>query len=105
MKKGLSKKAEEISLTLKQLAHPDRLMVLCHLLEGEKTVNELVEYIGASQSWVSQFLSKMKLSGLIDSKKKGIFVYYRITEPRLKSIITAIYKAYCATNKESRSQL
>ncbi|MBS1958499.1 MAG: helix-turn-helix transcriptional regulator [Bdellovibrionales bacterium] len=101
MKEQLSKKAEQVSLVLKQLAHPDRLMVLCCLLDGEKTVNELVGYANASQSWVSQFLSKMKLSGLVDSQKKGVFVYYRIAEPRLKAIMTAIYKAYCVAGVRS----
>jgi ArsR family transcriptional regulator len=95
MKEQLSHKADEVSQVLKQLAHPDRLKVLCHLLEGEKTVNDLVEYSGAAQSWVSQFLSKMKLSGLVEAKKDGIFVYYKIKDHRLKTLLDGIYRAYC----------
>jgi DNA-binding transcriptional ArsR family regulator len=100
MKEELSKRALEVSQVLKQLAHPDRLLLLCCLLEGEKTVNELADYAQASQSWVSQLLSKMKLTGLVDSRKSGVFVYYRITEPRLKAIMKTLYKAYCSPNKE-----
>lgn len=95
----LSRKAEEVAGVLKQLAHPDRLKVLCALLEGEKTVNELVDYVGASQSWVSQVLSKLRLGGLAESRKDGIYVYYRIAEPRLRSLMEAIYLAYCAPQK------
>jgi DNA-binding transcriptional ArsR family regulator len=95
MKEQLRKRAEEVSEVLKQLAHPDRLKVLCCLLEGEKTVNELVAYADASQSWVSQFLARMKLAGLVESRKAGTFVHYRIAEPRLKTLMDAIYRAYC----------
>lgn len=103
MKDQLSKNAEEVSGVLKQLAHPTRLKVLCCLLEGEKAVSELVEYADSSQSWVSQFLSRMKLDGLVDSRKEGLFVHYRIAEPRLKVLIEAIYRSYCVTaSKEKR---
>jgi DNA-binding transcriptional ArsR family regulator len=99
MRDLLSKKAAEVSRVLKQLAHPDRLKVLCCMLDGEKTAGELVEYVDASQSWVSQFLSKMKLSGLIDSRKEGVFVYYRIVDPRLKVVMQVLYESYCEPKK------
>lgn len=98
----LAKQAEEVSGVLKQLSHPTRLKVLCCLLQGEKTVTQLVEYADASQSWVSQFLSRMKLEGLVDSKKAGTFVYYRISDPKLKALIDAIYKVYCIHKKPKK---
>ncbi len=98
----LSKQAEVVSATLKQLAHPDRLRVLCCLTEKEKTVSELIEFSGASQSWVSQLLSRMKLEGLVDSRKEGNFVYYKISDPRLKELMQAIYKTYCLSGKTKR---
>lgn len=91
----LAKKAEEVSAVLKQLAHPDRLKVLCGLLEKEKTVSELVDYTKASQSWVSQFLARMKLGGMLDSRKEGNFVYYRIADPKIRELMRSIYKTYC----------
>lgn len=99
----LAKQATEVSAVLKQLAHPDRLRVLCCLLEGEKTVGELVQYADASQSWVSQFLTRMKLEGLVDAKKEGTFVRYRISDTRLHDLMDAIYKAYCPAFKSKRS--
>ena len=95
MNEQLAKQAKEVSLVLKQLAHPDRLRVLCCLVDGEKSVSQLVEFAGASQPWVSQFLARMRLHGLVDTRKDGNFVYYRISEPRLKVLLQAIYKAYC----------
>jgi len=95
----LTKKADQVSKILKQLAHPSRLKVLCFLTEGEKTVNELVAYADASQSWVSQFLARMKSDGLIESEKKGIFVHYRIRETKLKALMEAIFKIYCSPSK------
>jgi ArsR family transcriptional regulator len=102
LKHQLSKRAKEVSGVLKQLAHPIRLQVLCCLLEGEKTVSELVAYTDASQSWVSQFLARMKLEGLVDARKDGIYVYYRIAEPRLKTLMEAIYRAYCGPEKKRK---
>jgi DNA-binding transcriptional ArsR family regulator len=98
----LRKQAEEVSAVLKQLAHPTRLKVLCCLLEGEKTVSELIAYADASQSWVSQFLARMKLEGLVEARKDGIYVYYRISEPRLKTLMEAIYRAYCGAGKKRK---
>lgn len=95
MDEQLAKRAKEVSAVLKQLAHPDRLKVLCGLTESEKTVSELVEYSKASQSWVSQCLARMKLEGMVDSRKEANFVYYRISDPKIKELLRAIYKTYC----------
>lgn len=100
----LSTNAIKVSQVLKQLAHPDRLKVLCCLLESEKTVNDLVDYSNASQSWVSQFLSKMKLSGLVDSRKDGTFVYYRIADPRVQILMQGIYRAYCSETTKPKKK-
>lgn len=103
MNDDLSRRAEEVAAVLKQLAHPTRLKILCCLLEGERTVTELVAYAGASQSWVSQFLSRMKLAGMVDASKRGVYVHYRISEPRLRTLMSAIYRAYCGPQKKKRS--
>lgn len=95
MDKFSMKQAETVSAVLKQLAHPDRLKVLCALVDGEKSVNQLVDYCKASQSWVSQFLGKMKLAGLVESKKDGLFVYYKVADPGVVLIMKAVQKAYC----------
>ena len=103
MKEDLEKKAEEVAAVLKQLAHPTRLKLLCGLLDGEKTVGELVESLSEAQSWVSQILSRMKLEGLVEARKEGSFVYYRIADPRLDELMKSIYQIYCTPSRRRKA--
>ncbi|MGZ3743921.1 MAG: ArsR/SmtB family transcription factor [Pseudobdellovibrionaceae bacterium] len=86
---------EAISLILKELSHPQRLLILGHLLSGPKTVSQLVESCGASQSQMSHFLTRMKLAGLVNSEKKGKFQYYAVADRRLIQLMRTIQDAYC----------
>jgi ArsR family transcriptional regulator len=99
-KKGLSfhdltKNCQSTAKVLKALAHPHRLQLLCHMADGDKTVGELEELCGASQSAVSQFLGRMKSKGLITSHKEGQFVRYEISDPRILKTIKALQEIYC----------
>lgn len=93
----LSNQATRVSAAMKQLAHPVRLKILCSLVDGEKTVSEIVEYCGASQSWVSQFLGRMKLGGIVEARKDGIYARYRISDQNLKELMKAVHRIYCGT--------
>lgn len=79
---------------LKQLAHPNRLQILCQLSGAEMTVGELEQHCGASQSQVSQFLNRMKSEGLVDARREGKFVYYRIADPQVVQLILALHKVF-----------
>ena len=83
----LSVMCEQVSQTLKALAHPDRLKLLCLLSEEELTVSQIVKACGRSQSQISQFLSRMKLEGLVDSSRGGQLVHYRIADPSVRKLI------------------
>lgn len=93
--KDMEKSCKEVSLIMKALAHPQRLMLLCHLSTGEKSVGELEELCGTSQSSMSQFLNRMRLEGLVISEKRGLYVYYSIFDPRIEKLINALYHIYC----------
>lgn len=84
-----------VSRILKALAHPQRLMILCFLSDGEKTVGEIEQACDASQSAVSQFLNRMRLEGLVQSEKRAQFVYYEIKDPQVKQLIKSLYKIFC----------
>ena len=84
-----------IAQIMKALAHPQRLMLLCHLSTGEKTVGELEELCGISQSQVSQFLARLKLEGIVASKKRGLFVAYEIADKKVTVLISALHRIYC----------
>ncbi len=67
----------------KTMAHPLRLAILHSLKDGEKTVNDLVETIGASQSNVSQHLAIMRQRQIVKTRKAGSTVYYQVSSPKI----------------------
>lgn len=91
----LKRKSEEVSILLKQLSHPQRLLILCSLTEGERSVSEIEQSCGASQSSVSQFLKGMRLEGLLESRRQGKMIYYRIVDKRVQALIKAFYPIFC----------
>jgi DNA-binding transcriptional ArsR family regulator len=88
-------KCEEVANTLKTISHPHRLMILCQLIEGPKTVGELEDISGASQSSVSQYLSRLKTEGLVSSEREGQFISYEIASPELKKLIKSLHTIFC----------
>ena len=80
---------------LKTLAHPQRLMILCQLTDGPKTVGELEDLSGASQSAVSQFLSRMRAEGLVEAHRDSQYVSYDIKDPRIKKVIQSLDRIFC----------
>ncbi len=92
----MRRNCDEVSKILKASAHPQRLMILCYLSEGSRTVGEIEDFCGMSQSATSQFLLRMKLEGLIDSEKDGKFVRYQIEDLRVKDLISALHHIFCS---------
>jgi len=80
---------------LRAIAHELRLSVLCHLLNGSMCVAELMETTGASQSNLSQHLSKMRLMGIITNEKRGQQVFYHIANPAFAELVYALQRIYC----------
>jgi DNA-binding transcriptional ArsR family regulator len=91
----LRKKSREVAALLKQLSHPQRLLILCGLAEGEKSVGDIEAACGASQSAVSQFLKGMRLEGLVDSRRDGKQVFYRIKDERVLELMKSLYTTFC----------
>lgn len=84
---------------LKLLSHPVRLSILCNLLHnGEMGVSEIVdaENGAAGQSQISQFLGKMRSEGLVQFRKEGQTVFYRIASPQAEKVVQALYDIYCS---------
>ena len=95
MTKAILKKCDDVSQTLKSLSHPVRLKVLCQVIEGERSVNELTEFCAISQSAMSQFLNRMRTEGLLSSRRDKSHVYYGIADPKLVKLLQAIKEIYC----------
>lgn len=89
--------AKEAADFMKALAHEGRLMILCHLLEGEKSVSELEALIGARQAAVSQQLARLRLEGLVTSRREGKAIYYSIEDDRTSRLIDALQGMFCSS--------
>jgi ArsR family transcriptional regulator len=88
-------KAHEAAALLKILSHPQRLCILCHMLDNERSVNELAELCSIPQPQVSQFLARMRLEKLITCRREGRNMLYRMTDPRLERIMGALFAILC----------
>ena len=88
-------KAKSASNFLKDISHEGRLMILCHLVSGEKSVTELEELISARQAAVSQQLSRLRLEGLVVPRRDGETIYYSLTDDKPKRILEVIYDLFC----------
>lgn len=80
---------------LKAVSHEGRLMILCHLVSGEKSVTELEELLAARQAAVSQQLSRLRLEGLVIPRRDGKAIYYRLADDRPKRILEMVYDLFC----------
>jgi len=83
---GLAKAADVI----KVVGHPDRLKILEFLEEGERAVGEIQEGLELPQAIVSQHLAKMRGWDIVESRRDGVHVYYRIIEPKVRHILDCI---------------
>lgn len=91
----MKNKAAHAADFLRTLAHPDRLMILCQLIEGEKSVAELQAQTDLSQSAFSQHLAKIREQHLVATRKNRQSVYYRLSDPNVQKILNVLYDIYC----------
>jgi DNA-binding transcriptional ArsR family regulator len=80
---------------LKAISHEGRLMILCHLVTGEKSVTELEDLLAARQAAVSQQLSRLRLEGLVIPRRDGKAIYYRLADDRPRRILEVVYELFC----------
>ena len=88
-------KAEAAAKMLKHLANPSRLMVLCELGQGERSVGELEGVAGVSQSALSQHLAKLRAAKLVRTRRESQTIYYSLADAGVTKIIGALYDLYC----------
>jgi ArsR family transcriptional regulator len=88
--------AAEASACLKALAHEGRLLILCHLSAGERTVSELEDLLGQRQAAVSQQLARLRAEGLVTCRRDGKARLYAIADPRASELVGTMYRLFCA---------
>ncbi len=84
---------------LKALAHEGRLMILCHLARGEKSVTELEHLLDSRQSAVSQQLARLRLEGLVAHRRDGKAIYYSLGDPKAAKMLGVIYEMFCEIDR------
>ena len=87
--------ATKASNFLKTVSHEGRLMILCHLVTGEKSVTELESLLSPRQAAVSQQLSRLRMEGLVIPRRDGKAIYYRLADNRPKRILELVYELFC----------
>lgn len=91
-------RACEASDFLKAISHEGRLLILCYLATGEKSVTELEHLLSARQAAVSQQLSRLRLEGLVTPRRDGKTIYYSLTDDRPRRIMELVYELFCKSD-------
>ena len=91
----LAKAAGKASELMKTLGHRDRLMVLCHLVSGEKSVGELARLLDLPQSPLSQHLARMRRESLVKTRREAQTIYYSIDSPEAERIVRLMHELFC----------
>lgn len=86
----------EASQFLKRLSNPDRLMVVCALVDEELSVRQMEDMLGIRQPGLSQQLAELRTAGLIASRKEGREVFYRLEDPRVRAFMEIMHRLFCA---------
>ncbi|MEM9341680.1 MAG: metalloregulator ArsR/SmtB family transcription factor [Pseudomonadota bacterium] len=87
--------AEKAASFLKALGHEGRLMILCHLASGEKSVTELERLLSVRHAAVSQQLTRLRYEGLVKPRRDGKAIYYSLTDDRPRQIMEVVYDLFC----------
>ena len=94
--------ARRASDFLKALAHETRLLLLCLLSERERSVTELEQILSLRQPTVSQQLARLRLDGLVTTRRDGKTIYYRINDDDIRRVISVVYDIFCRDGKDKQ---
>lgn len=91
----LESQAEEVAAMLTAMANPKRLVVLCALVEGERSVGDLAKLVHLSAAALSQHLGKMRMLQLVDTRRDGQTIYYRLASGKVRAVLDTLHLHYC----------
>ena len=92
----MERSATAAAAFLKTLAHEGRLMILCHLVSGEKSVTELENLLSSRQAAVSQQLARLRLEGLVNSRRDGKVIFYSLGDQKATKMIELLHQMFCS---------
>jgi DNA-binding transcriptional ArsR family regulator len=91
----LAPRAAQAEAFLKAMANRHRLMILCELHKGERSVTALQETIGLAQSALSQHLARLRDEKIVATRRQSQTIYYSLSDPNAARLIALLYDAYC----------
>ncbi len=93
--------AAEATAVLRVLANEDRLLLLCELSQGEKSVGELEELLDLHQPTLSQQLGVLRTEGLVETRRDGKRIYYSVADRKVLTLLKTLYDLYCPKDSAS----
>jgi ArsR family transcriptional regulator, virulence genes transcriptional regulator len=91
----MERAADEASNLLKALSNRHRLLIICQLIDGERSVGELAEFLSLRDSTVSQHLALLRKDGLVSARRDAQTIFYSIASEPARDILKTLYQAYC----------
>ena len=92
--------AEEATSLLHALSNPDRLLLLCHLSQGERCVSDLEEDLEIRQPTLSQQLTVLRTDRLVSTRRDGRWIYYSVKDPKVLAVLETLYRLFCAPSRK-----
>lgn len=93
---AMQERAEDAVSMLKAIGSQNRLLLLCQLVNGERSVNDLAETLDLAQSVVSQHLSLLRRDGIVKGRREGQSIYYAISDNRVRALMEALFEVFCS---------
>ena len=97
--------ADRASELLKALSNRHRLLIICQLIDGERSVGELAEFLNLRDSTVSQHLALLRKDGLVAARRDAQTIYYSIASDPAREILKTLYQVFCKPPKPSKAKL
>lgn len=96
--------ADQASDLLKALANRHRLLIICQLIDGERSVGDLAEFLSLRDSTVSQHLALLRKDGLVSARRDAQTIYYSIVSDPAREVLKTLYQVYCAPPKARKAK-
>jgi ArsR family transcriptional regulator, virulence genes transcriptional regulator len=93
----LTSRSEEVADLLKAMANGHRLLILCELNNGERSVSELEAVVPLSQSALSQHLAKLRERAIVSTRRDAQTIYYALADARVRRLMTTLHEQFCAS--------
>ena len=97
---ALRRSASRATSLLRVLANENRLLLLCQLAQGQKCVGELEKLLDIRQPTLSQQLGVLRNEGVVETRREGKRIYYRVADPALLEVLHLLYRLYCPQPQE-----